>query len=50
MGAPGAFTGFPFKSLPPSRHGRDTFGVCKVDLLAAGVKPGVGSPLTRTGP
>ena len=38
MGARSAFTGFPFNSLPPSSHGRDTFGVCKVDLLAAGVK------------
>jgi hypothetical protein len=38
MGARSAFTGFPFNSLPPSSHGRDTFGVPTVDALAAMVK------------
>jgi hypothetical protein len=44
MGARGAFTGFLFKSLPRRSDGRDTFGVCKVDLLVAPVKSAGSEP------
>jgi hypothetical protein len=49
MGARGAFTGFPFKSLPPSSHGRDTFGAPTVDALAAPVKAQGADPVARNG-